>query len=164
MTTPGGDGGAFDDGAFEHGTLDDAALLDELRSALHRAGTPTPAMAAAARAAFSWRTVDAELAALAYDSLVDEPAGVRGAAAGARDLVFEGRALSVELEHLPDGLVGQLVPATRGEVTLVRPDGAAEGTAADEWGRFRFAGPVSGPLRLRCTTPSGVLVTRWVRL
>lgn len=148
----------------ESGRDEDDDLLEELRAAVRAAGPPTAAMAAAARVAFSWRTVDAELAALTHDSLVDEPVGVRGASSGPRDLVFEGRELSVELERDEDCLVGQLVPATSGEVTLLRPGGEVDRTDVDEWGRFRFERPVSGPTRLRCATPSGVLVTDWVRL
>ena len=146
------------------GRDEDDDLLDELRAAVRHAGTPTAAMAAAARAAFSWRTVDAELAALTRDSLVDVPVGQRGASAGPRDLVFEGRELSVELERDEDCLVGQLVPATPGQVTLLGPDGELDRSDVDEWGRFRFERPPSGPTRLRCTTAAGVLVTDWVRL
>jgi len=145
------------------GQDEDDDLLDELRAAVRRAGTPTAAMIAAGRAAFSWRTVDAELAALTHDSLVDEPVGVRGASSGPRDLVFEGRELSVELELDQDCLVGQLVPAAPGQVTLLGPDGELDRTDVDEWGRFRFERPVSGAARLRCATASGVLVTDWVR-
>ena len=145
------------------GPGEDEDLLDELRAAVRGAGTPTAAMADAARAAFAWRTVDAELAALTSDSLVDETAGVRGSSAGPRDLVFEGRGATVEVARDEDCLVGQLVPAGPGQVSLLRPDGEVERTDVDEFGRFRFERPVTGPTRLRCTTPSGVGVTEWVR-
>ena len=145
------------------GPGEDEDLLDELRAAVRGAGTPTAAMADAARAAFSWRTVDAELAALTSDSLVDETAGVRGSSAGPRDLVFEGREATVEVARDEDCLVGQLVPAGPGQVSLLRPDGEVERTDVDEFGRFRFERPVTGPTRLRCATPSGVVVTEWVR-
>ncbi|HWU06420.1 MAG TPA: hypothetical protein VN520_08570 [Streptomyces sp.] len=138
-------------------------LLDELGAAVRAAGTPTAAMSDAARVAFSWRTVDAELAALASDSLVDEPAGVRGSSAGPRDLVFEGRDSSVEVARDEDCLVGQLVPAGPGHVSLLRPGGEVDRTEVDEFGRFRFERSVTGPARLRCTTSSGVVVTEWVR-
>lgn len=145
------------------GRDEDDDLLDELRAAVRRAGTPTAAMTAAGHAAFSWRTVDAELAALTHDSLVDEPVGVRGASSGSRDLVFEGGELSVEVERDQDCLVGQLVPATPGQMTLLSADGELSRTDVDEWGRFRFERLVSGLARLRCVTASGVLVTDWVR-
>ena len=40
---------------------DEDDLLEQLRRAVRQAGTPTPTMIAAGQAAYSWRTVDAEL-------------------------------------------------------------------------------------------------------
>ena len=143
---------------------EDDALLEELRAAVRQAGEPTPAMIAAGRAALSWATVDAELATLTHDSLVDEAVGVRGSSSGPRDLLFEGAQLSLELEQDPECLLGQLVPPTAGEVTLLRPEGELDRTEVDEFGRFRFDRPVTGLVRLRCATSSGVLLTEWMRL
>ena len=142
---------------------DDDELLDLLRTAVRQAGEPTPAMIAAASAALSWATVDADLAALTHDSLVEAAVGVRGAS-GPRGLVFEGSRMAVELEQDPDCLIGQLVPPTTGEVTLLHPGGERARTEADEWGRFRFDLAVTGVVRLRCSTSSGVLLTDWMRL
>jgi hypothetical protein len=142
---------------------EDDTLLDELATAVRQAGAPTPTMTAAGYAAYSWATVDAELLALTHDSLVEEAVGVRGAS-GPRDLVFEGTQVSVELEQDPDCLVGQLVPPTTGEVSLLGPDGELARTDVDELGRFRFERSVAGLVRLRCSTSSGVLLTDWVRL
>ena len=102
---------------------EDDDLLEQLRAAVRQAGEPTPAMVAAASAALSWASVDAELAALTHDSLVEETAGVRGGSSGPRGLVFEGEQVSVELEQDPDCLIGQLVPPTPGEVALLHPGG-----------------------------------------
>jgi hypothetical protein len=146
------------------GPDEDDALLEELRSVVRRAGGPTPAMTAAAEAAYSWATVDAELAALTSDSLVDEAVGVRGASAGPRDLVFGTARMSVELEQDADCLLGQLVPPSTGEASLLRPDGELARADVDELGRFRFEGSVTGLVRLRLATSSGVLLTDWVRL
>jgi hypothetical protein len=142
---------------------EDDTLLDELATAVRQAGAPTPTMTAAGYAAYSWATVDAELLALTHDSLVEEAVGVRGAS-GPRDLVFEGTQVSVELEQDPDCLIGQLVPPTTGEVSLLGPDGELARTDVDELGRFRFERSVAGLVRLRCSTSSGVLLTDWVRL
>jgi hypothetical protein len=142
----------------------DDDLLEELRAAVHQAGSPTPGMIAAGQAALSWATVDAELAALTHDSLLEEAVGVRGASSGTRELIFEGTEMSVELEQDPDCLIGQLVPPAPGEVTLLRPDGELARTDVDEFGRFRFDRPVTGLVRLRCATSSGVLLTDWMRL
>jgi hypothetical protein len=146
------------------GWHDDDRLLADLREALRRAGTAPGRMTAAGEAAFTWRTVDAELAALTYDSLLDEGALVRGVVASPRTLVFEGTELSVEIELTADALVGQLVPPSAGEVTLVAPHGELERTSTDELGCFTLARPQRGPVRLRCATPSGPLLTEWVPL
>jgi hypothetical protein len=142
---------------------DDDQLFDHLRAAVRHAGAPTPTMTAAGQAAFSWRTVDAELAALTYDSVAEDPALVRSTAAAPRTLVFEGAQLSVEVERTEEGLVGQLLPPTRGEVTLLGPDGELAHGSVDELGCFSFGPPPGGPVRLRCRTSAGVLLTDWVR-
>lgn len=142
---------------------EDDALLDQLRAAVRHAGTPTPSMIASGEAAFSWRTVDAELAALTHDSLADESVLVRSSAAP-RSLVFEGRQLSVELDETDDGLIGQLVPPSSGEVTRLGPEGELGRAQVDELGCFSFPTSAAGLIRLRCETPSGVLMTDWFRL
>lgn len=146
-----------------HGWSDDQ-LLAALGEATRHAGEPTATMAAAAEAAFSWRTIDAELAALTYDSLADEAVLVRDAGATSRQLVFEGEGLGVELEHTPDGLVGQLVPPVAGTVTLLGPAGELASVEADDLGLFRFEGPRRGPVRLRCVTGTDDILTDWVQV
>jgi hypothetical protein len=142
---------------------DDDRLLEELRAALRRAGPPTPAMIAAGRAAFSWGSVDAELAVLTHDSLRDGLAGVRGAAAPPRTLIFTGAEVSVEVEQTETDLTGQLIPPTSGEVGLWSLDGEVAALTTDELGCFDFECPPGGLVRLRCRTTSGVLVTDWFR-
>jgi hypothetical protein len=143
---------------------EDDRLLDELQAALRQAGEATPTMVAAGQAAFSWRTVDAELAALTHDSLRDELVGVRGATSPTRTLVFSGAQVSVELELTDDSLAGQLIPPGPGEVTVWRPGGEFASAAADELGCFDVDRPRSGLIRLRCRTSSGDLVTDWFRV
>src|SRR3712207_7450571 len=115
---------------------DDDRLLDELRAALRAAGPPTPSMTAAGEAAFSWRSIDAELAALTHDSLRDEPAGVRGKAPPPRTLLFSGPALFVELEMTQTRLNSQLIPPTVAEVGLLGSPGEGAAKTADVLGRF----------------------------
>jgi len=55
----------------ESNDLEDEQLLAELRSLVHRMGTTPPALVAAAKAAFSWRSVAAAIAGLEFDSAVD---------------------------------------------------------------------------------------------
>jgi hypothetical protein len=144
---------------------DEDDLLEQLRTAVRWAGAPTPTMIAAGEAAFSWRTVDAELAALTHDSLAEESVLVRGGDAAPRSLVFEGRQLSVELDEGEEGLVGQLLPPGSGEVTLLGPDGKELAHAEiDELGCFCFESAAAGPVRLRCRIGSRAVLTDWFRL
>jgi hypothetical protein len=143
---------------------DDERLLGELRAALQQAGTPTPAMAAAAEAAFSWRTVDAELAVLSAEAAAGESALVRGTSTAPRVLEFHTAQLSVELEQTETGLVGQLVPPTPGLVTLVGRGGELSRADADELGCFTLEHMSGDLIRVRCDTPAGALVTEWFRL
>lgn len=121
-------------------------------------------MTAAGEAAFSWRSIDAELAVLTEESAAAESAMVRGASTSPRTLEFQGTHLSVEIEEAETGLVGQLVPPTPGQVTLVGPDGALGQAAADELGCFTLDHPSGELIRVRCETPSGALITEWFRL
>ncbi len=142
----------------------DDELLATLAEATRRAGEPTGTMAAAADAAFSWRTIDAELAALTYDSTEDEAVLVRDAGTTSRQLAFESEGLGVELELTPDGLVGQLVPPAPGDVTLLGPAGELVSVEADTLGLFRFDGGRRGPVRLRCVTATHEILTDWVQI
>jgi len=147
---------------------DDERIVDELRAA---AGThdPVPAgVRAAAAATFTWRTIDAELAELTYDSAeASELAGVRGAS-DVRLVTFEGAGVAVDLEVTvePDGrrLEGQLIPPLAGAIEVQH--GAGTLTAAvDDVGRFSFSGIEAGPLRLRVTSAIGDRVpvtTSWI--
>lgn len=137
-----------------------------LRTLVSQVDPTPPAVIAAARAAFEWRTVDAELAELTYDSWVDdrELAGVRGGG-GPRQLTFEAPGLTVEVE-VGDGavprLVGQVVPAHPGTVEL-RHGGGSLTLAVDDLGRFAAQHLPAGPLSLRCTAGAASPVeTEWV--
>ncbi len=142
---------------------DDDRLLEDLRAALRRAGGPTPVTAATGEAAFTWRTVDAELAVLAEEPAAAGPPPLRGAPPGPRTLAFRGTRLSVELEATGTGLVGQLVPPTTGEVVLQGCGGDLGRARADELGCFTLDHPPGDLVRMRCETPAGGLVTEWFR-
>lgn len=144
-----------------HAAEDDEDLLRDLGTAVRDAGAPTERMRAAAEAAFSWRTIDAELAQLSYDSWTDPALLVRGSSTQPRSLVFSHGALAVELERTDDALVGQLVPPTSGEIALIGADGQSVTSEADDLGCFSLPVTRTGPHRLRCTAPAGELLTDW---
>ncbi|HEY1346297.1 MAG TPA: hypothetical protein VGF54_15025, partial [Streptosporangiaceae bacterium] len=129
----------------------DDELLQELRSALQEEPV-AESVIRAAQAAFTWRTVDAELELLSLDAADELAAGalVRGGPGEQRSFAFHGERLSVEIEVDGAGIVGQLTPPQPGRVTLVTAEGPQATAQADEIGCFTFPPPAPGPLRLDC--------------
>jgi hypothetical protein len=157
-------------------TPDEEADL-ELLAALRAAATaldPVPDLVVeAAKAAWTWRTIDAELAELTYDSWSEdmELAGVRGAVAAptSRLLSFEARDVAVELEVVVEGdrrrLVGQIVPPVPGVVEVHHRRGV-ELVEADTVGRFAVASVAPGLFRLT-VRPAGdprQVATAWIQV
>jgi hypothetical protein len=145
---------------------EDEQLLSELRTAVADQDPVPDSVVAAARDAFAWRTLDADLAALSYDSLLDEKelVGVRSDGDAARLLTFESAQLTVEVEVGAGRIVGQLVPPQPGEVE-VRHAGGSTTVAADAVGRFVANDVPAGPISLRCrTTDATAVVTDWIVL
>jgi hypothetical protein len=147
----------------------DERLLTALRAVALRVDPVPDEVEDAARGAFAWRTIDADLAELAYDSLLDDDhlAGVRSGDAP-RTLTFEGPAFSVEIEVAEEGarrrLLGQLVPPAPARIE-VRHSGGLLQLGADEVGRFSAEGVAAGPMSLRCRvegTEGPPLDTAWV--
>ena len=150
-------------GDAEHGN---DALLAELGAAV-RAGEQVPAsFLAAGRAAFAWRTADAELATIAMDSAtagIDALPGTRADRASLRALTFVAAGLAIELELTQDALFGQVVPPQPAEVELQERSGATRRLAADEVGWFAFQPAPSGMFRLRVHEGGAApIVTEWV--
>jgi hypothetical protein len=149
----------------------DAQLLDELRRAARQFDPPPPAVIEAAQSSFTWRTIDAELAALVFDSGVDRPVTALRGGEGPRLMTFSSSGLDIEVEVANLGsrrqLIGQLIPPQAADIE-VRHDAGTTTIQADQLGRFGADAIVSGPVSLRCrlaATPSGPpVVTEWVPL
>jgi hypothetical protein len=147
------------------------ALREEPRAAPHRFDPPPPAVLEAARASLTWRTIDAELAALEFDSAVDQAAAAVRSGEGPRLLTFSAPGLNIEVEVSPLGprrqLVGQLVPAQAARID-VRHAGGVTTVQADQLGRFGVDAVSAGPVSLRChlatVPPSPPVVTEWIPL
>lgn len=151
---------------------DHADLEAELRQVLVQIDSVPPALLDAAVGAFAWRTIDADLAELVFDSLVDqdEAALVRSSGHG-RMLSFRARTLTIEVEVTVTGhsrmMVGQLVPPQSATVDI-RQGGSLITIEADDLGRFS-AGPLQpGITSLRChvgsDTPQSSVATDWVAI
>lgn len=136
---------------MRHDWDSDEVLLDALRDAL---STPPdevpPEFVEAAKAAFTWRTVDEELLLItSYDSVLDDTLFSRArATATARQLVFDADGVVLQVEVSAAGVTGQLMPAS-GPVTLVTPNGDHETAAVDELGMFVMGAAPRGPVRFR---------------
>lgn len=142
---------------------DDEELFTRLRQA-QREGPALRAFVEAGKAVFVPPDIDAELAALSFDS-GHEPAATRADTATLRSLVFEGPRTTIELDVLPGSLLGQLIPAAAVDVDLVLESGTAATARADDLGVFRFDEIPRERFRLHCHDPSGVaVVTSWISL
>jgi hypothetical protein len=147
--------------------LNDDELLEALRQAVAARNAVPAEFIAAARNAFAWHNIDAELAQLTYDSMRDaEPAlSTRTEAASIRALTFTSGHLTIELEVGTQSLVGQIVPAQSAVITVQLTTGSETDTRADEIGCFSIAPIPAGQFRLRCRTGAGVeTVTGWITL
>jgi len=142
-------------------------MFATLRNVIERADPVPQAVVDAARAAYTWRTIDAELAELTADSAM-ATSGVRSTSAP-RLLTFEGVGVEVEVEVAQTGstrhLSGQLVPLGPAQITVRWSSGAQE-TTADELGRFAIdrvpAGSVS--LAILRTGAEQPIVTSWISI
>jgi hypothetical protein len=92
---------------------DDDQLLALLKDAITTEGSVPASFVQAGRAAYAWRTIDAELAELAYDSATAESA-TRAEAATLRALTFVSANLTIEIQLTPDALYVQITPAQAG--------------------------------------------------
>ncbi|MGH8823300.1 MAG: hypothetical protein ACRDVN_02335 [Jiangellaceae bacterium] len=149
----------------------DRELLALLRGVLEETD-PVPApLVEAAKAGFTWRTVDAELAELTADSVLDG-AAVRAAEAP-RLLTFTAGVLSVVVEVATSSRLGDVARRLMGQIVGPHPDEVevhhADGSMtvrADPYGRFRAApvppGPISFTIRFAATRRQ--VVTSWVTI
>lgn len=146
----------------------EAQLIELLRQGLVSTD-PVPAdVTDFAMAALTWRTIDAELAAIAFDSASEEmPTGVRGSATE-RMLSYETEKLSIDIEYRSSTrrLIGQVAPAQLATVELHHSRGTST-TVTDELGRFSFEDVESGPVSIVCTSQGAdpdVIKTEWTVL
>jgi hypothetical protein len=151
---------------------DDGQLLAMLGEALEAARDMPPEFVRAGKAVYRPPDLDAELAALIYDServLADhtarEPALTRADTAALRELTFAASGLTIELEITGGGLLGQLAPQEPAVVEVQVQDGTTGRFAADELGCFTVQPVPRVPFRLRCRIGTRVdVLTSWISL
>ncbi len=146
---------------------DDEVLITALRQAVHARQAVPADFVAAAKNAFTWHNIDAELAQLTYDSSRDaEPVrSTRSEAASIRSLTFTSANMTIELEVSQESLVGQIVPPQPGMIKIQHRDSPETEVTADEIGCFSIHPIPSGPFRLHCRTGAGLdAFTGWITL
>lgn len=140
-------------------------LGDELRALLAKVDPVPDPVVGAARGSYAWRTIDAELAELAFDSLLEAGATVRSTEA-ARLLSFESPDMSLEVELARAGedvtLLGQVVPAQAGTVEVQGGEGL-ETASVDATGAFsvRVAAGQRYRLRFQPGGGAGAVQSEW---
>jgi hypothetical protein len=147
----------------------DEELLAELRQAISARRAVPPEFIEAAKNAFMWHNIDAELAQLTYDSTRGSglAAATRSEAASIRALTFTSARLTIELEVTEDSVLGQIVPAQPAtiEVQAQAQDGPGSVISTDEIGCFSIHPIPAGPFRLRCqAVASADVLTGWITL
>jgi len=146
--------------------ISDDELLALVGRAL-RTTEPVPdRVVTGARAAWTWRTIDEELAELVFDS-AQELTGVRSEDT-ARQLTFRAPGVEIEVMVVDDGarrIVGQLIPPGNYTVRLAVGDEVLD-QQCDRLGRFTFEPVPLGPVRISILGADGghVVSTEWVLL
>jgi hypothetical protein len=148
-------------------SVEDAKLLRRIGTMFDHIDPVPDAVMAAARSAFAWREMDAQLARLVdAEQLVGSAIRAHGEH---RLLTFEAPGVTVAIEATEINgarkLIGQLVPSGPHHVALeaAAQTGQLLTAPVDHLGRFTLAAVPAGLIRLRCTMPDGAqVVTEWV--
>jgi hypothetical protein len=139
----------------------DDRLTAELRAFFAEVDPVPPLSIETAKASLGWRRLDADLAELLSDSVLEEEpfALARGGGAPVRAVTFSAPELTIDIEVHEDDrgrvLMGQLSPAAPGTVEIQTMAGPPLSAEADRLGRFRVRLPAGGRIRLRVLAADG---------
>ncbi|MGM7445806.1 hypothetical protein, partial [Streptomyces tunisiensis] len=98
--------------------VEEELLEEELRQAASLLDPVPPALLQSAVDAFALRDLEARVAGLTFDSLVDA-IPVRGAAAAPRMLTFTAGEVTLDVELTEDGLIGQVLPPAPARIEVL---------------------------------------------
>jgi hypothetical protein len=138
---------------------DDEILMEALDEAL--AGTVSDTARSAARAAFSWGTIDEDLMSLAHDSAVNEVL-VRSVATAPQVLGFTGRDFTLEVELDAGTVMGQVLPGRVCRVSVLSPGQEPLWVDTDQSGFFSLRVPGGRPVRFTVTYEGATQSTEWL--
>ncbi|MFJ8713916.1 hypothetical protein [Streptomyces violaceus] len=156
------DDDAFDEDGWEDDEFDAGLLEEELRQAASVLD-PVPAeLHQVAVDAYALHDLDARVAELTFDSLVDA-LPVRGVTDAPRMLTFRAGEVTVDVEVTTHGLLGQVLPPQPARIEVLGGPRPGSTLTADDLGRFTGDVPLSGPFALRLRTGGDVVVTEWLR-
>ncbi|MGF0175438.1 hypothetical protein ACQF36_34685 [Streptomyces sp. Marseille-Q5077] len=148
------------------GSGDDGFDIELLEEELRQAAAildPVPAqLRQLAVEAFALHDLDARIAELTFDSVVDA-IPVRGATDVPRMLTFRSGDVTVDVEVTAQGLMGQVLPPQQARIEVLGGPQTATPVVADDMGRFTSEAPPNGPFALRLRTGAEVVVTEWLR-
>ncbi|MFI6208319.1 hypothetical protein ACIBAI_18275 [Streptomyces sp. NPDC051041] len=153
--------GAGTGGEFGGGLLEEV-LEEELRRAAAILDPVPPELRQIAVDAYALHDLDARLAELTFDSLVDG-IPVRGAEDPPRMLTFSAGEVTVDVEVTEQGLIGQVLPPQPARIEVLSGPQAARPLTADDMGRFTADTPPTGPFALKLHAGGDVVVTEWLR-
>ncbi|WP_328884248.1 hypothetical protein [Streptomyces sp. NBC_00299] len=149
-----------------NGSGDDGFDIELLEEELRQAAAildPVPAqLRQLAVEAFALHDLDARIAELTFDSVVDA-IPVRGATDVPRMLTFRAGEVTVDVEVTAQGLMGQVLPPQQARIEVLAGPQTAIPVEADDMGRFTSDAPPNGPFALRLRTGAEVVVTEWLR-
>ncbi|GAA3989571.1 hypothetical protein GCM10022384_41940 [Streptomyces marokkonensis] len=150
------------DRAFTDDELANGLLEEELRQAAAILDPVPAGLRQVAVDAFALHGLDARVAELTFDSLVDA-IPVRGETDPPRMLTFSVDEVTVDVEVTADGLIGQVLPPGPARIEVLSGSLAHARLTADDMGRFTGEAPPTGPFALRLRTGREVVMTEWLR-
>lgn len=150
---------------YHGGKHTDEHLVALLRDALSPQEPVPQAVLDAGYAAFAWRNIDIELAALTYDSTTDDLAlsGARSEQAVLRALTFAGSSVTIEIEVTADALLGQVVPPQECDIVITLKGGEGRTVEVDAVGCFTVQPIPEGAFRLQVRGDRST-ATDWITL
>ncbi len=143
---------------------EESGLLSKLRSYAQAVDSPPPLYVELAKASYTMRDLDSELADLTNDStwsLAVTATGIRSTLVP-RVVAFDlGEGVTLELEFLRDRIAGEISQGQLSRVTWHTAEGRGEAALA-EGAYFEIASPPNGPFYLELDLGDRRVATDWL--